>query len=134
MCVCYIKKISVKTFFITHLKQLEIARLGNNQAIQIAIEICVKGSVFQEYLQNKCSVGYYWVYMKTGSGVKQDCKTLSQKRYFFHLHERTSQNPHRLMCTVNLQSRNSRKGFPNLFANYLIEIGVLWHTLRETLN
>ena len=107
------------------MKQLEIARLGNNQAIQIAIEICVKGSVFQEYSQNKSSVGYYWVYMETGSGVKQDCKTVSQKRYFFHLHERTSQNPHRLKCTVNLQSRNSRKGFPNLFANYLTEIGVL---------
>lgn len=125
MCVCYIKKkISVKTF-ITRLKQLEIARLENNQAIQIAIETCVKGSVFQGYLQNKSSVGYYWVYMETGSGVKQDCKTVSQKRYFFHLHERTSQNPHRLKCTVNLQSRNSRKGFPNLFANYLTEIGVL---------
>lgn len=119
------KKNKCKDYFIKALKQPEIARLGNNQVIQIAIEICVKGSVFQEYLQNTSSVGYYWVYMKTGPGVKQDCKTLSQKRYFFHLHERTSQNPHRLMCTVNLQSRNSRKGFPKLFANYLIEIGVL---------
>lgn len=119
------KKNKCKDFFITRLKQLEIARLENNQAIQIAIETCVKGSVFQEYFQNKSSVGYYWVYMETGSGVKQDCKTVSQKRYFFHLHERTSHNPHRLKCTVNLQSRNSRKGFPNLFANYLTEIGVL---------
>lgn len=80
----------------------------------------------KEYLQNTSSVGcYLGVHEKKALGSNRSVKHEAKRGAFSVFTEGPVRDFYMLMCIVNLESRKSRKGFQNLFVEYLIELRVL---------